>query len=97
MQEKISEFDIVVCCPHLKFNVDKFLEESTVEKPIYILPPIMYGMIKFSELSLDIIDAIQFYKKNKSNPVQFPGEENVHRITRSVAFRKTSIGLSFSI
>lgn len=90
-EQKMSEFDIIVCCPHLKFDVDKMIRTSTPDKPIYILPPVMYGMIRFKELSLDTIDAIALYNKTKINPVSFPGEENIHRVTRGIAYRNQKI------
>jgi hypothetical protein len=51
----------------------------------------MYGMMSFNELSLDAVDAIELYNVNKVNPVYFPGEENILRVTRHVAYRKTKV------
>ncbi len=86
---KMSEFDITVCCPHLKFDVDKMIKDLNPDKPIYILPPVMYGMMRFSELSLDTVDVIDLYNQNKINPVCFPGEENIHKVKRGIAYRNT--------
>lgn len=85
--EKMDNFDIVVCCPHLKFEVDKLLKEKEIKVPFYILPPVMYGMMKFKELYLDIEDAIELFKNTNLNPVKFAGEENIHRVQRGVAYR----------
>jgi len=85
--KKMSEFDIIVCCPHLIMSVKKMVKDSNPNKPIYILPPRMYGMISFKELALDVIDVIDLYNKTKINPVYFPGEENTMMVTRSVAYR----------
>lgn len=89
--KKASEFDIIVCCPHLIIDVKKIIKTLNPNIPIYILPPRMYGMMSFDELSLDVVDAIELYNKNKVNPVYFPGEESILRVTRHVAYRKTKV------
>lgn len=85
--KRVSEFDIIVCCPHLILNVKDMLKKSDPNKPIYILPPRMYGFMNFKELVLDVIDVIDLYSKTKVNPVYFPGEENTMRVMRNVAYR----------
>ena len=90
-KEKMSEFDILVCCPHLIFEVRKMLKTSAPNIPIYILPPKMYGLMSFKELALDVVDIIDLYNKTKINPVHFPGEENTMSITRYVAYRNNRI------
>lgn len=86
--KKSSEFDIIVCCPHLIYEVNKILKTSKPNIPIYILPPKMYGLMDIKELALDVTDIIDIYNKDKINPVHFPGEENTMLITRNVAYRK---------
>jgi len=88
---KISEFDILVCCPHLIYDVKKMLKNSSPNIPIYILPPKMYGLMNIKELALDVIDIIDLYNKNKVNPIHFPGEENTMSITRYVAYRNSTV------
>ena len=44
-QEKMDRFDIVVCCPHLTYDVKKMVKNANPDKPIYILPPRMYARI----------------------------------------------------
>lgn len=90
-ERKISEFDILVCCPHLIFEVKKMLKTSTPNIPIYILPPKMYGLMSFKELALDVIDIMDLYNKTKVNPVHFPGEENTMMVARHVAYRNSKI------
>jgi len=85
---RISEFDIIVCCPHLRLEVSKLVKESNPDIPIYILPPRMYGVINFKDLVMDAEDVIELYKQTKTNPVHFPGEESTLRISRNVAYRK---------
>ena len=89
--KKMSEFDIIVCCPHLIMDVKKMLKTSTPNIPIYILPPKMYGMMSFKNLALDVLDIIDLYNKTKINPVYFPGEENTMLITRYIAYRNSKI------
>lgn len=86
--KRSSEFDIIVCCPHLIYEVNKIFKTSTPDIPIYILPPKMYGLMNIKELALDVTDIIDIYNKSKINPVHFPGEENTMMITRHVAYRK---------
>lgn len=88
--KKSSEFDIIVCCPHLIYEVNKMLKTSKPNIPIYILPPKMYGLMNIKELALDVTDIIDIYNKNNINPVHFPGEENTMLITRNVAYRNQS-------
>ena len=78
VEDKLSDVDIIMCCPHLKIYV---------ELPIYLLPPKMYGLMKLEEILTDAKDVIKLYQKNKTNPVHFPNEENLLRITRGNAYR----------
>lgn len=87
--KRSSEFDIIVCCPHLIYEVNKVLKTSTPNIRIYILPPKMYGLMNIKELALDVTDIIDIYNKNKINPVHFPREENTMSITRQVAYRNS--------
>lgn len=89
VDKKISEFDAIVCCPHLTYEVKKLLKTSIPNIPIYILPPKMYGLMDIKELALDALDIIDLYNKSKVNPVHFPGEENTMAITRHVAYRNS--------
>lgn len=89
--KKMSEFDILVCCPHLIMDIKKMLKTSSSNIPIYILPPRMYGLMNFKELALDVIDIIDLYNETKINPVYFPNEENTMIVTRYVAYRNSKI------
>jgi PTS system cellobiose-specific IIB component len=72
-QEKMDRFDIVVCCPHLTYDVKKMVQNASPDKPIYILPPRMYGLIDIRELSTDVLDVLEMYSQSPINPVHFPG------------------------
>ncbi|MCP8969954.1 PTS sugar transporter subunit IIB [Ectobacillus ponti] len=86
-KEKMSAFDVILFCPHLQFEVKRMVKTLSPDKPMYILPPRMYGLMRFQELSLDAVDVIELYKQTKMKPVHFPGEENTMRLTRHVAYR----------
>ena len=55
---------------------------------LYVLKNIkMYGLMKFDEIIVDIEDVMKMYQENPVVPVKFPGEDNLLRITRGVAYR----------
>lgn len=85
--EKYHDFDIIMCCPHLKMYVMDFINRVNPDIPIYILPPKMYGMMNIEEILQDAKDIIDIYSTTKTNPVHFEGEDNVLRITRGIAHR----------
>lgn len=86
--EKINDYDIVICCPHLTMYVIQFLKENTIDIPLYILPPKMYGNMLIEDILMDCEDIIKMFKKTKRNPVFFKGEENIMKVKRSIAYRK---------
>ncbi|MGN1181428.1 MAG: PTS sugar transporter subunit IIB [Faecalibacillus sp.] len=84
----INDYDVILLCPHLKVALDRAIkEELPLHKPIYLLPPKMYGLMKFEEIICDCEDVIKMYNENPTVPVKFPGEDNLLRITRGVAYR----------
>ena len=85
--ENIDNFDIIICCPHLNIYVKQLLEKTDVQVPIYILPPRMYGNMEIEEIYQDVIDLLEIYQQTHMNPVHFPGEENVLKITRQRAYK----------
>lgn len=84
--EKIKDFDIVVCCPHLNIYVKQLVAKQDIPIPIYILPPRMYGRMEIQEIYQDAKDIIDIFYKTHQNPVHFPNEDNVLRITRQCAY-----------
>lgn len=84
--KEINNYDIMVCCPHLNIYVKQLVEKQTIAIPIYILPPKMYGRMEIKEIYKDAIDIIKIFENNQTNPVSFPGENNVLRIQRQCAF-----------
>ena len=84
---KANEYDVVMCCPHLRLFIDKIVKTGEVTTPLYILPPQMYGTMVFEEVIQDAKDIIQGYKETKMNPFHFPGEDQPLKIRRSCAYR----------
>lgn len=86
--EKINDFDIMICCPHLNIYVKQLLKKQTVPIPIYVLPPKIYGNMKMEDIIMDCEDIIEMYHNGQQNPINFPKEENVLKIKRDKAYRK---------
>ena len=74
--KELDRFDVVILCPHLKVELDRALKNQTIDKPLYLLPPKMYGLMKFDEIIVDIEDVMKMYQENPVVPVKFPGEDN---------------------
>lgn len=87
--EKKDDYDILVCCPHLRINVDLLVKEQDLDIPIYILPPRMYGNMSIEDIYYDAIDIIEIFENTRKNPVHFDGEEQILRVTRIKAYRNT--------
>lgn len=86
--KKIEEADVVMCCPHLRLAIERFLcETQEISTPLYIMPPRMYGRIVLNEVVSDAQDVIEMYQETHMNPIHFPGEENPLRIRRWQAYR----------
>ncbi len=85
----LDQKDIIVCCPHLRPDIPKFLQEHDVKIPLYVLPTRMYGMMKFTEIYEDAKDVIQLYQETGMNPVHFPNEPNPLVLKRYLSYRKT--------
>ena len=56
--KELDRFDVVILCTHLKVELDKALKNQTINKPLYLLPPKMYGLMKFDEIIVDIEDVM---------------------------------------
>ena len=90
MHEVIDQYDVVMCCPHLLMDIKLHFKDTGV--PLYVLPPRMYGLMKLTEIVDDAKGVIDIYKQTKQNPVYFPGEENILRVTRINSYRHTHGG-----
>ena len=78
--KELDRFDVVILCPHLKVELDRALKNQTIDKPLYLLPPKMYGLMKFDEIIVDIEDVMKMYQENPVVPVKFPGEDNLLQV-----------------
>lgn len=86
--ERADDYDVIMCCPHLKFAVHNIAKNKIQnDVPIYILPPRMYGTMELQEVVQDAKDVISKFNKDPQNPIHFEGEENVMKITRFKSYR----------
>lgn len=88
--EVMDQYDVVMCCPHLKFTIGTFMQKhENIETPIYLLPPKMYGTMNVEDVYEDALDIVEGFKETKMNPFHFPNEDNVMRIKRVCSYRKS--------
>ena len=86
-EERLKQYDVAMCCPHLKHFVDDFLKTHETNCAMYIFPPKMYGTLPFDEVLQDARDVYEEFQKTRMNPFHFPGEDHPLRIKRGVAYR----------
>ena len=86
----IENFDIVMVCPHTRYDVQIFLKKhDDINILIYVLPPRMYGQMNAKELYIDAEDIIDGYKKDRMNPWHFQDEEDIMMVTRNCSHRNS--------
>ncbi|MFQ9924362.1 MAG: PTS sugar transporter subunit IIB [Beduini sp.] len=86
----MNQYDVVMCCPHLKFEISTFMKKyGDIETPLYLLPPKMYGSMNVEDVYEDALDIVEGFKETKMNPFHFPNEDNVMRIKRICSYRKS--------
>lgn len=79
--------DIAMLCPHLEWASAKAAE--TFSKPMYIIPPRLYGLMDVTSFIEDAEDIIAMAKETGVGRVlHFPGEEKAIRITRTTSHRR---------
>lgn len=88
VSEVIDEYDVIMCCPHLQYDVKRYVDEKAPKKPLYLIPPQMYGSLAIRDVMLDAADIIKIYEQTHHNPVHFPGEDNLLMIRRAKAYRR---------
>lgn len=89
-RDVMNQYDVVMCCPHLKFEISTFMKKyGDIETPIYLLPPKMYGSMNVEDVYEDALDIVEGFKETKMNPFHFPNEDNVMRIKRICSYRKS--------
>ena len=87
--DKMDDYDIFICCPHLQMHVKQLFEKRDVTVPIYILPPRIYGNMKIKDIYEDVEDLLMIYKETSMNPVHFPNEEKVLKVLRASSYRSS--------
>lgn len=85
--DKVYDVDLVMLCPHLRFQAKQLVEEYP-NTPFYMIPTRLYGLIDAEEFYEDAIDAIAGFKETGRNPFYFDGEENPVTNYRTVSHRK---------
>ena len=85
--EVLKNYDVAMCCPHLKVVINELCKKNEISCAMYIFPPKMYGTLYFDEVYQDAKDVYEQFQQTKMNPFHFPGEENPLRIKRCEAYR----------
>lgn len=83
----VDTVDIVMLCPHLAHNARQ-LAEKYPQKPFYVIPTRLYGLMAAEEFYEDAQDAIAGWKETGMNPYYFEGEKVAIRVMRTVSHRK---------
>ena len=83
----VNEVDIVMLCPHLAHNA-KDLAAKYPDKPFYVIPTRLYGLMSAEDFYEDAQDAIAGWKETGMNPFHFEGEQTAIRVMRTVSHRK---------
>lgn len=83
----VDTVDIVMLCPHLAHNA-KQLAAKYPDKPFYVIPTRLYGLMAAEEFMEDAEDAIAGWKETGMNPFHFDGEKTAIRVMRTVSHRK---------
>ena len=83
-----DECDVVMLCPHLRFDAENWLKENELDFPVYMIPTQIYGLIGAKTILEDAQDIIEVYKNNHINPAYFPGESDCTQNKRKVSYRE---------
>lgn len=86
-KERLKNYDVAMCCPHLKIVIDNLCKKETIDCALYIMPPKMYGTLYFDEVYQDAKDVYEAFSETKMNPFHFPGEDHPLKIRRCEAYR----------
>lgn len=79
-------FNIAICYPHLRVYANDFVSKEKPTIPVHVLPPRIYSLMSLEGIVSDCKKLIKIYEEEKINPVFFPGEESILRVTRSKAY-----------
>lgn len=82
-----DECDIAMLCPHLEWGAAE--TAKWFSKPMYIIPPRLYGLMDVTSFVEDAQDIIEMSKETGLGKVlHFPGEERTIRISRITSHRR---------
>ena len=87
-KEHLNDADVIMVCPHQKYMVKRYVEENVQDKkPVYLIPPKMYGTMEIEEIYLDVLDILEEFNKTHLNPFHFEGEDDIMRVKQDKAYR----------
>ena len=87
-KDHLDDADVIMVCPHQKYTVKRYVEENVQDKkPVYLIPPKMYGTMEIEEIYLDALDILEEFNKTHLNPFHFEGEDDIMRVKRDKAYR----------
>ena len=89
IKNKLSDYDVIMVCPHLRYKLPEFIEKYGNITPIYVIPALMYGLMNIDDIYEDACDIIEGYNNSKMNPFYFPNENNKTIMKRNKSYRKT--------
>lgn len=89
LREVMDDYDAIFLCPHLKMELEMAKKEFKIDKPVYLMPPRIYGMMTLDAIVEDAEDVMTMYEETHQVPVTFPHEENLLRIRRNKSYRST--------
>ena len=87
--DEVGNVDIVMLCPHLRFQA-KDLAKRYPDKPFYVIPTRLYGLVSAEEFVEDAEDALAGWQETGRNPFYFDGEESAVMNRRTVSHRKAT-------
>lgn len=84
-----DNFDVIMLCPHLRYQIDDYMEKHPTDLPntaIYVIPSRMYGLMQIKELYRDAKDIYEVFKKEGGHPSHFPDELDPAKVDRTKAY-----------
>lgn len=85
--DNVGEVDVIFLCPHLQFQSRQLAKEFP-DKPFYMIPTRMYGIVNAEDYIEDAEDVIAAFRETGKNPFCFEGEESAIKVARTVSHRK---------
>lgn len=86
-EDSLKDIDIVFLSTRLQYVSDK-LAGKYPDKPFYVIPTRMYGLVNAEDYIEDAEDVIEGFRKTGRSPYFFEGEERAIKVRRTVSHRK---------